>query len=211
MEKIVFDTPTIVLGSGSPNRAKILTENGIPFVKKLIPIDEEHLNATIKHHGVSKAFAKRYVKMLAIEKQKPFVGNVENGAVITADTVAWLDGVILEKPLTKERCKTQHEFISGKKAHAMTAHAVYFNGKAASCVKVSVIGFEKLPPPLIEEICNEPATLQCAGYCAGGAIKNYMWWKKNHANNNRGLDVRVVRKLLKKVGFNVSSTYPYPS
>ena len=201
MEKIVFDKPTIVLGSASPSRAKILSENGIEFVKKVIPIDEDALNQNIKHHGVSKGFAKRYVKMLAIEKQKPFVGNIENGAVITADSVAWCEGVILEKPITKERCKTQHEFISGKKNYAVTGMAVYYNGRTSSCVKCSMLGVEKLPPAVIEEICNEEETLNAAGYCTGGAIKNYVWWEKGHANNIRGLDIRTMRKLLKKVGF----------
>jgi len=202
VEKIVFEKPTIVLGSGSPDRAKILIENSITFVKKLLPNNEDHLNATMKHHGVSKRFAKRYVKMLALEKQKPFIGNIENGAVITADTVVWCGGIILEKPLTKEKCRTQHEFISGKKNYALTAHAIYYNGRSASYVKASMVGVEKLPPAVIEEICTtEPETLNCAGYSTGGAIKNYVWWRKGTINNIRGLDVRVVKKLLKKVGF----------
>lgn len=203
MEKIKFEKPTVVLGSGSPHRAKILTENGIEFVKKLIPIDEDSLNQNIRHSGVGKRFTKSYVKMLAEEKQKPFVTVIENGAVITADTVIWCDGFILEKPITKEKCKVQHEFISGKKTYAITAHSVYYNGRSASKVKSSLVGIQKLPPAVVEEISCEEVTLQCAGFCTGGAIRNYVWWHKGHANNIRGLDVGVVKKLLKKVGFGL--------
>lgn len=202
MDKTICAVPTIILGSGSPHRAKILTENGFKFIKKLMSVDEETFNQTIQHTGVSIAFARAYVKMLATEKQKPFVGAVDNGAVITADTVIWCDGVILEKPITKEKCRAQHEFISGKKTYALTAHAIYYNGKFASRVKTSMVGIEPLPPNIIEEICNEEITLQCAGFCTGGAIKHYVWWHKGHANNIRGLDVGVIKNLLKKVGFN---------
>ena len=198
-----FDKPTIVLGSGSPHRAKILTEHGIDFVKILMPIDEDSINQEVPHTGVDIKFARDYVKMLALEKQKPFVGMIHNGAVITADTVVWCDDVILEKPITREKCRTQHEFISGKITYALTAHAVYYNGKSTVAVKSSLLGIEPLPQAVIEEILTEEVTLQCAGYCTGGAIKNYVWWNKGHANNIRGLDVGVVRKLLGKVKFPI--------
>ncbi|MCL2587316.1 MAG: Maf family protein, partial [Firmicutes bacterium] len=176
-------------------------ENGIAFQVKLMPIDEDALNQSVKHTGVSKRFAKKYGKMLAIEKLKPFVGVIQDGAVITADSVAWCDGVILEKPITKEKCREQHEFISGKKTYALTSHAVYYNGQVASFVKKSLVGIEKLPSNVLDEICNEPETLFCAGYRTGGAIRNYVWWEKGHGNNIRGLDIGIVRRLLKKVGF----------
>jgi len=200
-EKIIFDSPTIVLGSASKLRAKILRQNGFEFETILKPIDEDSLNTNIKHHGVSKKFARDYVLMLAREKQAPFIDNIVNGAVITADTVAWCDRVILEKPLTREKCEEQHHFISGKYNYAITGHGVYYNGKTAFMAKVSKVWIEPLHKKTIQEICDEPDTLGAAGYRIGGEITSYISWGKGHCANIRGLDVGVVRKLLKKVGY----------
>ncbi|MCL2846339.1 MAG: Maf family protein [Firmicutes bacterium] len=203
-EEMEFDTPTIVLATGSPARKKILDNAGIPFVKKIVPIDEELLNAEIPHEGVSRRFAERYCHMLVNEKQKPFRGRVRNGVVVTCDTVVWCDGRILEKPLTREKCVECHEFVSGKMTYTVTAMAVYYNGKSASNVKTTWVKIAKLPPAVIDEVANEPATLLAAGYRTQGAIQWYIDCKKGEIMNVVGLYLPTLRRLLKKVDFPIN-------
>jgi len=202
MRDLIFDKPTIVLGSASPRRKEILEKHGIDFVQRVLPTNEDELNVTIKHEGVSKRFTKNYVNMLALEKQKPFRGITKNGAVITSDNVVWCGGRILEKPLTIERCREQQKFISGKTCYVFNSHAVYFNGKSAEKVKQTRVNFDKLPKELIETICNDPLSLDAAGFRIQSHIGPYSFYKYDELDNILGLYVPTVKKLLEKVGFN---------
>lgn len=201
-EIIEFNEPTIVLGSASATRTKLLTDAGIDFVKIISPVDDNDINYQHPHEGVSKRALVQYMKKMALVKLDPFIGRIKNGAVITADTTAFYRGRILEKPLTREKCREQHQLLSGKTNHAYTAVAVHYNGKTLCRVMISKVRISPLPKDVLETICNEPATLQAAGYRIAGAIGPFVKIKNNaHRLNVMGLDPGMVRKMLRKVGF----------
>jgi len=194
----------IVLATGSPYRAQILDAAGIPYVKILRPIDEDKLNTEIRHDGVSKHFCKQYVKMLALEKNRPFIADpIKDGAVITADTVVWCDGRILEKPITKEKCREQHNFVRNKKTYFITGYCVSYNGKVAQYVKSSTVIVGNVPPVIIDKICENPISLKIGGFQAEGEMKPYCKMKPKDRENWIGLCTVVLRKLLKKVGYHL--------
>jgi len=202
MEQIKFEKPTIVLASASPRRAKHLTDAGIEFVQIPSPVDDTELNDAHPHVGVSRRKEIKYTKQMALAKLQPFIGNVKNGAVITADTTAYCKGRILEKPLTANKCREQHEFLSGKTNLAITAVAIYYNGKIASRAMISKVKIKPLSSQVIDEICGKSETLDAAGYRSAGAINPYVVIKSNpHRLNVQGLDPSLVKKLLRKVGF----------
>jgi len=201
-ETIEFENLTIVLASASPRRSKILHDTGVEYVQIVSSVDDTELNKKFPHEGISKIKALNYVKKMALAKLQPFIGKIKNGAVITADTSILCDGRILEKPLTKERCKEQHEFLSGKANINYTAYAVYFDGKVLCKVMPTKVKVKRLPPQVIESICNEPEILDCAGYRNQGQINPYLRFNKKHTNNLTGLYFPFVLGVLKKVGFN---------
>ena len=203
-ETIEFDTPTIVLGSASATRTKILTDAGIEFVKIISSVDDNDINYQHPHENVSKRALVQYIKKMALAKLDPFIGRIKNGAVITADTIAFYKGKILEKPLTREKCREQHELLSGKTNYAYTAVAVHYNGKTLCKVMISKVCIRPLPECVLNKICDEPATLHAAGYRIAGVIAPYVKIKNNaHRHNVMGLDPGMVRKMLASIGFKV--------
>ena len=198
-ETIQFDTPTIVLASNSPARAKMLDQAGIKFIKLLSNFDDATLNDTYPHQNVSKRQEAKYARTMALAKLEPFVGKVKNGAIITADTTLLCQGRILEKPITKEKCREQHEFISGKTTYLYTAIAIYFNGKTLCKIQKIKVKIKPLPDHIIEEICNEPETLNAAGFRRAGALKPYTIASNPETG---GMCIPLVRKMLRKIGFS---------
>jgi len=202
-----FDKPTIVLATASPYRARLLDDAGMPYVKILRPIDEDKINLEVKHEGVDKDFCRKYVEMLALEKQKPFREcPIENGAVITADTVVYCDGRILEKPMTVSKCREQHEFVSGKTSYFVTGYAVLYNGKSVSRVKETECKVSKIPPEIIEQVCAEELSLRVAGHRADeGLMKGYCQMDDEGRENWIGLCTKTVKEMLKEVGFSIET------
>lgn len=204
---IDFEVPTVVLASNSPRRAKVLTGAGIDFVKIIGAVKEEEEHKKYKREGIELEHAVLYANAVAYSKMRSLVGRIKNGAVVTADTVVWCDGRVIEKPLTKEKCAEQHRFLMGKTNYAITAVAVYFNGKSAQASKNSKVKIKKMPEEVIEAICNEPEALDAAGYAYNdktSAIHPYFSVRKCQYNNMLGLDIKIVKKLLKKVGFKLA-------
>ena len=202
-ETIVFDKPTLILASASPRRAKHLQDAGIEFIKIISSVDDSQINYDHPHSGVSRRQWRKYVKQMALAKLGPFIGKIQNGAVVTADTTVYCKGHIIEKPITPEKCREQHEFLSGKTNYVYTAVAVHFNGKTVCRLMASKVKIKKLPNHLIDEICCEKETLDAAGYRSAGAIAPYVIIKSNaHRKNVQGLDPKCVSKILRKLGFN---------
>ena len=198
-EIIEFAKTTIVFTSKSKWRKKLLDEAGIKYVVITSDFDDTDINYQHAHTGVSKKEEKNYAREMAIAKMQPFVGKIKNGIVITADTTLFCQGRILEKPLTKERCKEQHSYISGKKTYIYTSIAAYYNGKILTDVLVVKCKIHKLSPEIIEEISNEEETLNCAGFRTGGAIRNHMTFKEKHHPTIIGICPKALNKLVKKI------------
>jgi len=199
---IEFDKPTIVLASASPRRSRLLDSTGIEYVKILSGLDDSEFNYDFPHENVTHKQTRKYAEAMAIAKLEPFKNRIVNGAVVTADSTVFCRGRILEKPHSIEHCREQHELISGKTNYAYNAIAVYYNGKITSKVLRVRLRIKPLPEHIIDEICNEPEILDCAGYRHQGAIGPYCSFKtKNSASIIAGLNVPVVEKLLKRVGY----------
>ena len=201
---IKFAVPTLVLGSSSPRRARILDRAGIKYIKILGNVDEEQYHKKLRHDGVDLEYAKYFAETLAQSKQQPFTNRIINGAVVTADTIVFCKGRILGKPHTKEKCREQHRFISDSTMFAVTAIAVTYKGKTLAETRASKIQIAHLPDEVIEKICNEPETLECAGYRSNGAISKYIKIDDADQQNNAGFDVPTLLSIIEKLGFDKS-------
>jgi len=76
-EVIEFETPTIVLASASPRRAKMLEKYGVRFVRILSSFDDIELNNQFPHEGVTKKQESHYAKSMALAKLQPFVDKIK--------------------------------------------------------------------------------------------------------------------------------------
>ena len=198
-EIIAFDKPTVILASGSKARAKKFEEKGIAFIQIVSNFDDSDINFDFPHEGITKRQEKQYVKSMALAKLEPFIGKIKNGIIITADTTVLCGGRILEKPITPQKCREQHEWLRGKTALVYTGIAMHFNGKTICKTPKIKYKFKIIPDKIIEHISNnEPETLQRAGFCRSGAVGDYCEIKSKLKTGDDVLAYHVT-KMLKKL------------
>ena len=119
----------IILASGSPRRAHLMSLLGIPF--------------TVQESGVEeiideKLAPEEIVRSLAFRKANTVASRLISGIVIGADTIVVLDGKILGKPTTEREAVGMLVALSGKTHTVFTGFALV---DAES--KKSYIGFER--------------------------------------------------------------------
>ena len=100
----------IYLASKSPRRRKLLKQLGIKFKAFSVNSTEDFLDG---EHPVE------CVKRLALEKMNIAKQRVNNGIIITADTIVVLEGKVIGKPTSKTDAVNILSFLSGK------VHTVY--------------------------------------------------------------------------------------
>ena len=123
----------LILASGSPRRAKILSENGVTF--KVVKTDAPEVSYP--------SDPERTVRENALKKGAAASG----GNVLSADTIVWFDGKIYGKPRDLAEAKEFLRELSGKVHTVFTG--VAFDGE----VKVvrSEVKFRRLSEAMIEE------------------------------------------------------------
>lgn len=99
-----------VLASGSPRRRELLAGIGLPFEVMVSDLEErmeegERVDA--------------YVERLAFDKASAIARRVPDNWVLAADTVVYVDGVVLEKPLSRSDAIRMLSTIAGRE------HIVY--------------------------------------------------------------------------------------
>jgi len=118
----------IYLASKSPRRRELLKNFGFDF-----EIFDSDTSEDIESNGDPAEF----VVKLALKKAEYPVERIQDGIIITADTIVYLDGNILEKPTDKDDAYRMISLLQGK------THQVY-TGIAASTVPENIVrtGFE---------------------------------------------------------------------
>jgi septum formation protein len=117
------------LASRSPRRRKLLKQIGIRYKSFSVKLNEEIIDG---EHPVA------CVKRLASEKMEIALRKVENGIIITADTIVVLKKKVIGKPENKNEAERFLLLLSGKTHTVYTGICVY-NTKT----KKRMVDFEK--------------------------------------------------------------------
>ena len=115
----------LILASGSPRRAEILTAVGWDFEAIAADIDETRLAGED---------ALSYVQRLAQTKAETVARKVFTGLVLGADTVVISDGEILGQPRDDEDARRMLRLLSGKWHAVLTGVALMHSDKPTSVV-----------------------------------------------------------------------------
>ncbi len=111
----MMSLPKLILASGSPRRAEILTSVGWEFTKDSADIDETELpNETPEN----------YVQRLAREKAEIVAAKYENAIVLGADTTVVINDQIIGKPLDFADAKRMITMLSGNWHEVLTGVAL---------------------------------------------------------------------------------------
>ncbi len=119
----------LYLASKSPRRRKLLKQLGLKFNAFTVNLNEEILDG---EHPI------RTVKRLSLEKLELAGQKVNDGIIITADTIVVLDKSIIGKPENKKDAVAILNKLSGKTHNVYTGFAIY-----NSTNKKQIVGYEK--------------------------------------------------------------------
>ena len=132
----------IILGSNSPRRQELLKSLGFTFLNKPINADESFPIDLL---------AEEIALYLAEKKADAYAEDLkETEILITADTIVWCEGKVLNKPANFIEGKKMLETLSGKMHEVFTAVCLKSGNKQTTFYDVSKVYFKKLKPEEIE-------------------------------------------------------------
>jgi septum formation protein len=126
----------IILASKSPRRQQLLTDLGIKFRVQPMDIPE------VFPDGLGMTEVPVYLAELKAEAFRPFLENHQ--LIITADTIVWLDGEVLNKPADYTDGFRMLRNLSGKKHQVVTGVCLLSPEKKVSFYASTDVWFKEL-------------------------------------------------------------------
>ena len=138
----------IILASNSPRRKELLSGLGIKYEVKTLPGIEETYPDTLK--------AEEIPLYIACEKAAAYRNTMHpDELIITADTIVWLDGVVMGKPHNEDDARQMLWKLSGKTHQVHTGVCIAKGDRAEHFVDSCKVTFFPLGE---EEIAFYTAT-----------------------------------------------------
>ena len=146
----------LILASNSPRRRELLAGLGLDFEVRVLPgIDESHPDEL--QGGDIPLFIAREKADAYRENLKP------DELLITADTIVWLDGSVLEKPASAEDAVAMLRRLSGQTHQVFTGVCLTTRERQESFVCATDVTFARLTDEEIAHYVREYSPLDKAG------------------------------------------------
>ncbi|KAL9449172.1 hypothetical protein AB3S75_011160 [Citrus x aurantiifolia] len=193
----------IILGSSSMPRRKILAEMGYGFSVMAADIDEKSIRKEKPEDlvmAIAEAKADAIISKLQITDSQ--LGNVEQTILIVADTVVVYEGVIREKPSSREEARQFIKDYSG--GQCATVGSVLVTNLKTGFRKGEwdrvEIQFHEIPDEVIEKLIEEGIVLNVAGglVIEHSLILPYVKQVVGAMDSVMGLPKAVTEKLIKE-------------
>ena len=186
----MIDLPKLVLASGSPRRAEILTAVGWNFEKQVADVDETERSNEDPH---------AYVLRLAEEKSATVAAARPESIVLGADTTVVIDSRIIGKPLDLDDARRMLRMLSGKWHEVLTGIAVTALGETRSAVQRTRVKFASMSEAEVNFLAELGDPLDKAGaYAVQAQAALFIEGIEGDYWNVVGLPVRLVYDLIKK-------------
>lgn len=144
----------IILASNSPRRRELLAGLGLEYeVRTLQGLDESY------PEGLSMEEIPQYIS----RKKAAAYTLSEDELLITADTIVYLDGEVLGKPVDEEDAKQMLRKLSGKTHQVVTGVTLTWEGRQHSFASVSQVTFAQLSEAEIEHYVTKYRPFDKAG------------------------------------------------
>lgn len=132
----------IILGSGSPRRQELLKSLGFEY--RLMPINaDESFPLDLQAQDIPLYLAEKKADAFPVELK-------ENELLITADTIVWCEGKVLNKPAIFKEGKIMLETLSGKMHEVFTGVCLKSANKQTVFYDASKVYFKPLKNEEIE-------------------------------------------------------------
>lgn len=156
----------IILGSKSKARREIMAEMGYEFTIMTADIDEKAIRKEKPEDlvmALAEAKADAIISKLQIADKQ--VNDSEPTLLIAADTVVVYDGMIREKPCSKEEARQYLKDYSGRKASTVSSVLVtnlQTGFRKGEWDRVEIL-FDEISDETIDKLIEEGAVLHVAG------------------------------------------------
>jgi len=184
----------LILASGSPRRRELLGGIGIGFDVVVSDVEEK------QEPGEA---VDAYVRRLARDKGAAVAATHPDAWVLSADTVVFIDGHVLEKPTSRDDARAMLATIAGREHVVYTgvalqnAHAEFLEDTVAAS-KVKMI---ELTPDEIAWYVDTGEPMDKAGsYAVQGIGAMFIESIDGNYSNVVGLPLSVVYDMLKRAG-----------
>lgn len=186
----------LILGSQSPTRKRLLARMGYEFDTISADIDE----MAIRHENpelLTLALARAKSEALLPKLKEPVI-------LITSDTVADCNGMILEKAVDEEEVRRWFAMYEHHPVRGVTAMVAVntATGKRAEGVVVASVQFRRVPEVVISGLVEEGAIFGYSGAFTMDhpALQEYIAWVDGEPEILQGMPVALTRDILRQVG-----------
>jgi len=148
-----------------------------------------------------------YVMSLSKAKAKDVAKKVDDGIIIGADTIGYLDGKAFEKPKNREEAFKNFKELSGKANYAVTGCTIidkYKNKTITFCEKVKVFFNDLTDEEINWYIDHEDNIYDCAGYSLETRASLFVSKTEGDYKSIIGLPICRIYEELKKLGYNIN-------
>ena len=146
----------IILASASPRRRELLAGLDVDFTVRTLPDVDESFPADLQGGDIP-----LYISKKKADAYRPVMADDE--LVITADTIVWLDGVALGKPVDEADAKRMLRNMSGKAHSVFTGVTITTKDEQRSFVAQSDVVFASLTDEEIEYYVHKYRPMDKAG------------------------------------------------
>lgn len=146
----------IILASNSPRRRELLSGLGIDYVIKTLPDIDEYYPEELQREEIPLYISR--------EKAAAYLPQIkEDQLIITADTIVWLEGKVLGKPVSEEDARRMLHCLSGKKHQVITGVCISTKEFQKSFTSITDVTFDRLTEEEIEYYVSHYHPLDKAG------------------------------------------------
>lgn len=138
-----FSKRKIILASRSPRRHRLLKELGLEFDIQVVDVEE------VYPKGLKREEIPVYLAKLKADAF-PALGITDDQLVITADTIVWLNGKVLQKPVDREDAVRILKELSGNMHEVFSGVCLKSKNKTTSFHACSEVFFRELQKEEIE-------------------------------------------------------------
>ena len=184
----------IILASASPRRRELLARLDVEFEVRALPDVDESFPASLQGGDIP-----LYISKKKADAYRPFMADDE--LVITADTIVWLDGKALGKPVDAREAFAMIRNMSGKTHSVFTGVAITTKEVQYSFVAQSDVTFSDLSDDEIEYYIAKYKPMDKAGAYGAQEWIGYIGMSNIVGSyfNVMGLPVQRLYKELKRI------------
>lgn len=146
----------VILASNSPRRKELLSGLGIDYVVRTLPDVDEAYPDTLAGGEIPE-----YISREKAAAYRPTME--EDELLITADTIVWLDGKVLGKPVDRQGAVEMLRLLSGKSHQVFTGVCLTTTKWQKSFVVSSDVLFDHLSEEEIEYYIDRYSPMDKAG------------------------------------------------